>query len=189
MWPRSRTNSRKLTLLVTCRTAMQPAGQTFPEQPLPFAMQRPQRVAQRRVPGFLEGFRQLLQARQWPGTVLQQGLDADLAKVAAERPAARGGAADQFLSLEEVEDLVPLVIRQQPAGPTHLAVAEIATLALAVVEHPQDAQGHQQTWQRTLAPGVVVAQVAGQLGAEQHDQPGEVHPQQEQRQDRKSTRL
>ncbi|MNO95638.1 hypothetical protein D3C76_872830 [compost metagenome] len=53
--------------------------------------------------------------------------------------------------------------------------------ALAVVEHPQHAQHHQQPRHRLVPPEARGRQAADQLRTEQHDQPGQVDPQQEQR--------
>ncbi|MNE96252.1 hypothetical protein D3C80_1944300 [compost metagenome] len=49
------------------------------------------------------------------------------------------------------------------------------------MEYPQDAQHHQQARQCSPAPVPRGGEVADQFGAEQHDDPGQVDPQQKQR--------
>ncbi len=161
--------------------ARQPLRQADAELLLTLRLQALQSFAQCRIPGFIELGRQLRQTRQRPGAALEQLVTG---KVCRSRhntshlrwPCMPGARA------REIHHLAPLVFGQPPACALHVAVVQGFALLLTF---EQQAQHHQQ---QSAPLGIGSRRQCrgcdrpySQLGAQQHDRPGQIDPHQKQR--------
>ena len=102
-------------------------------------------------------------------------------QIAAQHPTSAIGLACQVLALEKIHHLRPLVFGQPPARTLHVAVMQSLALLLTFEQKPQHHQHNQPLGDRLAAPVPRLRQAIHQLGAQQHDQPGQIDPHQKQR--------